>query len=74
VADARPQNHCSHDPKPGALSVAVADIGSPFALGSAKRVTIAEAAPSHPLPRPIETLFSELARRRLRKLAIREKP
>jgi hypothetical protein len=74
VADTGPQNHSSHHPKPGALSVAVADIGSPFALGSAKRSPIPEAASSHPLPTQLETLFSELARRRVRKLAIREKP
>jgi hypothetical protein len=71
---AGPQNHSSHDPKPGALSVTIANIGSPFAVGSAKCVTVAEAASSHPLPTPIETLFSELARRHLHQLAIREKP
>jgi hypothetical protein len=71
LADAGPQNHSSHDPKPGAPSVPVVDIGSLFALGSAKRSPIPS---SHPLPTQLETLFSELARRRVRKLAIREKP
>ena len=74
VADAGPQNHSSHDTKPGVLSVTIANVGSPFAVGSAKRVTIAEAAFSHPLPASIETLFSELARRHLHELAVREKP
>ena len=74
VADAGPQNHSSHDTKPGVLSVTIANVGSPFAVGSAKRVTIAEAAFSHPLPTSIETLFSELARRHLHELAVREKP
>ena len=74
VVEAGPQNHSSHHRKPGALSVAVADIESPFELESAKCVTIAEAACSPPVPTPIETLFSELARRRLCSLAIREKP
>jgi len=60
--------------KPGALSVMIAHVESPFAVGSAKRVTIAEAAFSHPLPTSIETLFSELARRHLHELAVREKP
>jgi|tagenome__1003787_1003787.scaffolds.fasta_scaffold20618967_2 hypothetical protein len=55
-------------------SLAVAVIGSPFALRSAKRVTVADRPSSHPLATPIETLFCELARRRLRKLAFEEKP
>jgi hypothetical protein len=74
VADAGPQNHSSHDPKPGGRSVAVADIRSTFAPGSAKPSPIPEAATSHPLPTPLETLFSELARRLVRKIGIREKP
>jgi hypothetical protein len=74
VADTRPQNHSSHDRKSDAPSFAVAVIGSPFALRSAKRVTVADRASSHPLTTPIETLFCELARRRLRKLAFEEKP
>jgi hypothetical protein len=55
-------------------SLAVAVIGSPFALRSAKRVTVADRASSHPLTTPIETLFCELARRHLRQLAFEEKP
>jgi hypothetical protein len=74
VADAVPQNHFSHDPKPGARSVAVADIESTSAPGSAKPSPMPEAATSHPLPTPLETLFTELAHRRVCKLAIREKP
>jgi hypothetical protein len=65
LADAVPQNHSSHDPKPGARSVAVAD---------AKPSPMPEVATSHPLPTPLETLFTELAHRRVCKLAIREKP
>jgi hypothetical protein len=74
VADAGPQNHSPHYPKPDGLPAAVADIGSSLMLRSAKHVTVAEAASSDPLTTSIETLFSELARRRLRKLAIEEKP
>jgi hypothetical protein len=74
VADGRPQHHSTHDPKPGAQSVAVADIGSSFMLRSGKHVMVAEATSSDPLTTPIETLFSELARRRLRKFALEEKP
>src|SRR5436305_7740038 len=73
VADTRPQNHSSHNRKPDAPSFAVAVIGSPFALRSAKRATVADRA-SSPLTTPVETLFCELARRRLRKLAFEEKP
>jgi hypothetical protein len=74
VADAAPQNPCSHDPKPEARSVAVADIESALAPGSAKSSPMPEAVTSHPLPTPLETLFTELAHRRVCKLAIREKP
>jgi hypothetical protein len=74
LADAVPQNHSSHDPKPGARFVAVADIESTLAPGSAKPSPMPEAATSHPLPTPLETLFTELAHRRVGKLAIREKP
>ena len=74
AVDSGPQNHSSREPKVGAFSVTIADIGSPFAALSAKRVAIAEGADAHPLPTAIETLFSELARRRLRKVAIREEP
>jgi hypothetical protein len=74
AVDAGPRNHFPREPKTGAFSVTIADIGSPCAVGSTKRVAIAEAGYSDPVPTPIETLFSELARRRLRNFAIREKP
>jgi hypothetical protein len=74
VTDAGPQNHSSHAPKPGARPVAVAEVESTLAPGSAKSSPMPEAATSHALPTPLETLFTELARRRVRKLAIREKP
>ena len=74
LADTKSQKQSSHDRKSDAPSFAVAVIGSPFAFGSAKRVTVADRGSSHSLTTPIETLFCELARRRLRKLAIEEKP
>lgn len=46
----------------------------PIAFRSAKRVTVADRESGHPLTTPLETIVCELARRRLRKLAIEEKP
>jgi hypothetical protein len=70
VADPEQCSHSSHEVNSEPLSVAVPNIAWPLALGSAKRVKIAGNAASHPSPAPIEKLFSELAHRRLRKLAI----
>src|SRR4051812_30910115 len=53
VADTRPQNQSSHDRKSDAPSFAAAVIGSPFALRSAKGVTVADRGSSHPLTTPI---------------------
>jgi hypothetical protein len=72
VAETKSQNQSSHHRKSDAQSFAVT--GSPFVFRSAKRVTVADRGSCHPLTTPIETLFCELARRGLRKLAIEEKP
>ena len=61
----------SHNRNPGRVSVPAPDARSSFTLRSERPVTDAPAAS---LPAPIETLFSELARRRLRKLAAKEPP
>lgn len=74
AADPGPCSHSSHEATSEPLSLSVPKIASTLALRSAKRVNIAGAASSHPSPEPIETLFSELAHRRLRKLAIGEPP
>ncbi len=63
----------SHNPNPGLLSVPALDARSSFPLRSERSVTTAAASPD-PLSAPIETLFSELARRRLRRLAAEERP
>jgi hypothetical protein len=64
----------SHNRNPGLVSVAAPDARSSFTLRSERPVTDAPAASPGSLPAPIETLFSELARRRLRKLAAKERP
>jgi hypothetical protein len=74
VAETKSQNQSSHDQKSDVPSFAVAVIGSPIAFRSAKRVTGADQGSSDPPTTPIETLFCELACRRLRKVAIEEKP
>jgi hypothetical protein len=74
VAETKSQNQSSHDQKSDVPSFAVAVIGPPIAFRSAKRVTGADRRSSDPPTTPIETLFCELACRRLRKLAIEEKP
>lgn len=63
-----------HNRKPGLVSVPVPDAGSSFTRSSERFVTTAPAASPDPLPAPIETLFSELAWRRLRRLAAKERP
>jgi hypothetical protein len=60
---------------PGAVSVPALYAGSSFTRRSAQRsVATASAASPDPLRVPIETLFSELARRRLRRLVAKERP
>ncbi len=63
----------SHSPNPGLVSVPALDAKSSFPLRSERSVTTAAASPD-PLSAPIETLFSELARRCLRRLAAEERP
>lgn len=64
----------SDNRNPGLMSVPPPDAGSSFTLRSERLVTTAPAASLDPLSAPIETLFSELARRRLRRLAAKERP
>ena len=70
---AKQQIGSSHNPNPGLVSVPAPDARSSFPLRSERSVTAAAASPD-PLSVPIETLFSELARRRLRRLAAEERP
>jgi hypothetical protein len=63
----------SHNRNPGLVSVPAPDARSSFTLRSERPVTAPAASPDS-LPARIETLFSELARRRLRKLAAKERP
>jgi hypothetical protein len=64
----------SDDRNPGLVSVSPPDAGSSFTLRSERPVTTDPAASLDPLPAPIEALFSDLARRRLRRLAAKERP
>ena len=64
----------SHNRNPGLVSVPAPDAESSLTLRSERSVTTAPAASPDPLPAPIETLFSELAGRRLRRLAAQERP
>jgi|SRR5687768_13408177 len=63
----------SRNRSPGSVSVPAPDAGYSFTLRSARSMTTAPAASPDPLPAPIETLFSELARRRLGRLAAKER-
>jgi hypothetical protein len=65
---------CSlRDPKFGLVSSATRDVCSLFTLQSERTVTRPQAGSPDPVPPSIETLFTELARRRLRRLAAGEK-
>jgi hypothetical protein len=64
----------AHDPGSGSVMVAAPDVGSPLALRAGRRVTLVRADSPELEPAPIETLFTELASRRLRSLAPRERP
>jgi hypothetical protein len=64
----------SHNRNPDLVSVPAPDAESSLTLRSERSVTTAPAASPDPLPAPIETLFSELAWRRLRRLAAQERP
>jgi hypothetical protein len=74
AAAAKQRNGFSHNRKPDLVSVPAPDAGLSFTLRSERPVTTAPAASPDPLPAPIETLFSELARRRLRRLTAKERP
>jgi hypothetical protein len=67
----RPLSQSSVDAGPHS---AAPDIGSPLILRSGQRVTLPHVGSLDPEPAPIETLFTELALRRLRSLAPRERP
>lgn len=64
----------AHNPGSGIVMVAAPDVGSPLVLQSGRRVTLVQADSPDLEPAPIETLFAELASRRLRSLAPRERP
>jgi hypothetical protein len=74
AAAAKQRNGFSHNRNLDLGSVPASDAGLSFTLRSERPVTTAPAAAPDPLPAPIETLFSELARRRLRRLTAKERP
>jgi len=74
TAAAKQRNGFSHKRNPNLVSVPAPDAGSSFSLRSERPVTAAPATLLDPLRAPIETLFSELARRRLRRLTAKERP
>ena len=79
AVDAGPRNCSSadcvaHAPGSGSVMVAAPDIGSLLTLQSRRYVTLARAGLPDLEPAAIETLFTELASRRLRSLAPRERP
>ena len=74
VAVAKQRIGSSPNRNSGLVSVPGQDAGSSFTLRSGRSVTTTPAVAPDPLPTPIETLFSELARRRLRQLAAKERP
>lgn len=74
AAAAKQRNGFSHDRNPDLVSVPAPDAGLSFTPRSERPVTTAPAAAPDPLPASIETLFSELARRRLRRLTAEERP
>ena len=65
AAASKQRNGFSHNRNPDLVSVPAPDAGSSFTVRSERPVTTAPAAAPDPLPAAIETLFSELARRRL---------
>jgi hypothetical protein len=73
AAASKQRNGFSHRRNPDLVSVPVADAGSSFTLRSERPVTTAPAAAPDPLPASIETLFGELARRRLLSLTAKER-
>lgn len=63
----------SRNRNPGPVSVPAPDAGSSSTLRSGQSMTIAPASSPDSLPAPMGTLFSELARRRLGRLAAKER-
>jgi len=74
AAAAKQRNGFPHNGNPDLVSVPGPDAGLSFTLKPERSVTTAPAASPDPLPAPIETLFSELARRCLRRLSAKERP
>ena len=74
AAAAKQRNGFSHNRNPGLVSVPAPDAGLSFTLRSERPVTTTPVASLDPLPAPIKTLFSKLARRRLRRLTAKERP
>ena len=74
AAAAKQRNGFSHNRNPDLVSVSAPDAGLSLTLGSERPVTTAPAASPDPLPAPIETLFSALARRHLHRLTAKERP
>ena len=74
AAAAKQRNGFSHNRNSDLVSVPAPDAGLSFTLRSERSVTTAPAASPDPLPADIETLFRELARRRLRRLTAKELP
>jgi hypothetical protein len=74
AAAAKQRNGFSPNRNRDLVSVPPPDAGLSFTPRSEQPVTTAPAASPDPFPAPIETLFSELARRRLRRLTAKERP
>jgi hypothetical protein len=74
AAAAKQRIGSSYNRNRGLVSVPAPDAGSSFTRRSKRSETTAPAASPDPIPAPIETLFCELARRRLRRLAAKERP
>lgn len=74
AAAAKQRNGFSHNRNPDLVSVPALDARSPFTLRSEWSVTTVPGTWPDLRPAPIETLFRELARRRLRRLAAKEQP
>ena len=74
AAAAKQRNGFSPNRNPDLVSVPALDARSSFMLRSEWSVTTVPGTWPDPRPAPIETLFRELARRRLRRLAAKEQP
>jgi hypothetical protein len=74
AANAGERSGSSCEPQPGGVPVSAPDVRSPFPRQSRRTVTFAQAASPEPPTASIEALLTELARRRLRSLAAKERP